>query len=554
MDRTDFTVAKYLITRLEELGLKHCFGVPGDYTLDFLDVLCKSKIKWVGTCNELNAGYAADAYARYTGLGAACVTYGVGGLSIINAVAGAFSEQAPMVMISGAPHSARRKSNALVHHLIADYRLQYDVFRKVTVDAAMLTNPNTAPEEIDRVLSNCLTYKKPVYIELPMDLVYMPCPAPKPYEFIQKQISNKGALEACIMEVASMINAAKSPLIIAGVELLRHNLSRKALKLVETAELPFATTVSSKSSLPELHPQFIGLYQGGMSRDYVKDQIESSDCVLSLGVWMTDFETGGFTTHIDDSSIISCNFDTVQIRHHYYNQVMLADLLDGLVQKVEPRSFLQSRPVKPYFQKRKFEAIADKPLTTRRFYEKINSILTDDMILIAETGDIVCTAPDLQIEEAENFLAQPYYMSIGYATPATLGVTLARPNKRPVLLTGDGAFQMTAQELSSLLRIGSNAIIFLLNNEGYTIERILHDDNIYNDLQNWRYSKLPDALGGDALALEVSTEEQLESAVNSALAAKDKLVFIELHLEKMDASDALKHFAESLKRLARDKA
>jgi TPP-dependent 2-oxoacid decarboxylase len=553
MENQNYTISKYIIKRLEEAGLKHIFGVPGDYVLDFIDDITDSSIKWIGNCNELNAGYAADGYARYTGLGAAVVTYGVGAFSILNAIAGAYAEQVPLLLISGAPASARRLSNTLMHHLIHDYMLQYDVFRKVTIDAAFLTNPQTAPEEVDRVITNCIVYKRPVYLELPMDSIKMQCSVPKSISFKIERTSHSQSLKACSEEVAEMINKAKNPVILVGAEVLRSGNTKQVLSFIERSELPFATTASSKSSLPEFHPQYIGLYTGSLSKEYVKKQIEDSDCVLSLGVWMTDFDTGAFTTKIDEKNIIKCNSDQVLMHHHYYNQILINDLLNELTPIVKARQFLESRPRKPYIPSRDFTAVPEKTILTSRFYEKINSILNDDLILIADTGDPIFACSELQIEEPENFLGQPYYLSIGYSTPASLGVSLARPKKRTLIITGDGAFQMTAQELSSHLRYKTNAIIFLLNNEGYTIERFLHKDNIYNDIQNWKYHKLPEVFGDNTLSFDVHTEGDLETAVEIVLKTKDKLGFIEVHFDKLDCSDSLKNFAENLQKLAKKK-
>jgi TPP-dependent 2-oxoacid decarboxylase len=553
MENQTYTISKYIIKRLEEVGLKHMFGVPGDYILDFIDDITDSSIQWIGNCNELNAGYAVDGYARYTGLGAAVVTYGVGAFSILNAIAGAYSEQVPLILISGAPATARRLSNTLMHHLISDYMLQYDVFRKVTIDAAFLTNPQTAPEEIDRVITNCMTYKRPVYIELPMDSQNLQCHAPKPISFTIDRTSDSESLKACVEEVTDLLNKAKNPVVLVGAEVLRLGIPKQVLSFIESSELPFATTVSSKSSIPEFHPQFIGVYQGSMSRESIKNQIENSDCVLSLGVWMTDFDTGGFTVKIDSRNTIKCNSDQVFVRHHNYNQILLKDLLRELASVIKTRKFLESRPEKPYIPSREYTAQPKEKILASRFFEKINSVLNDDLILIADTGDPLFASAELQIEEAENFLGQPFYLSIGYCTPASLGVSLARPEKRTMIISGDGAFQMTAQELSSHVRYKTNPIFFLLNNEGYTTERILHKDNIYNDIQNWKYHKLPEVFGDNVLSFDVYTEGELETSVDTVLKTKDKLGFIEVHLDKMDCSDSLKTFAENLRKLAKKK-
>ncbi len=532
------SIAQHLIKGLKNIGIRHAFGVPGDYVLDFLDRVIENGLEFVGTCNELNAGYAADGYARAHGAGTAIVTYGVGGFSILNAVAGAYAEQVPLIVISGAPHSRQKHSRALVHHLAGDYSLQSDIFKKLTVDSALLDNPDTAAADIDRVLANCLACKRPVYFEIPVDAVDLECHVRHgDSASVGPANSDPDTLAEAVREAAEMINAAKNPVIIAGVEILRFQLASQALRLVETVELPYATTISSKSVLPELHPQFIGLYQGTFSRDYVREQIEASDCVLCLGVWMNDFNTGMFTSKLDENHLINAHSSSLQINHHCYDNVRLGDFITAVTPLLRQHSYVQSHPRGHILPRRDYTPQPGKAITVRRFYERINALLDDATILVSDTGDCICAAADLYIEEAENFIAQAYYLSIGFALPATLGVALARPDKRAVALIGDGAFQMTAQELSTIIARKCNPIIFVLNNKGYVIERLIHDGP-YNDIQNWQYGKLSAVFDG-AEGFRVQTEEELEKAIAAALAEKGRPALIEVVLDPRDCSDLL---------------
>jgi TPP-dependent 2-oxoacid decarboxylase len=544
---SDYTVSRYILHRLEEIGIKHLFGVPGDYNLDFLDDVMESPIRWVGNCNELNAGYAADGYARLNGAGAAVVTYGVGGLSILNAVAGAFAEQVPMIVISGAPPGRRRESGAMVHHLVSNYYVQLDIFRKITVDAAILTDPGTAPDEIDRVIRNCITRKLPAYLELPADIIKAPCREPGELLLSAPLTSNAESLAECVAEAAKMLNKSDHPQILAGVELLRYGLANDALRLVETTEIPFATMVSSKSVLPELHPQFTGIYQGGWSRESVRRQVEDSDCLLSLGVWMTDLDTGLFSVNLDNRQMISVGGGQVRIGSHFYHQVQLGDFIRELTRKVQPRAYQDSHPAESYRPKLAFLPETDCVLTAPRLYECLNYFLDDRMILLAEPGDAFCAAPEFHIEEAENFIVQAYYCSIGFCTPAALGVALARPGKRPVILSGDGAFQMTAQEVSTLIREQCPAVIVIINNDGYLIERRLHKDGQYNDIRMWHYSKLPGLFddGSFATGIRVTTEEELDQAMKMAALETNKLVLIEAWLPGRDCSAGLERLGNA---------
>ncbi|MCX6921795.1 MAG: thiamine pyrophosphate-binding protein, partial [Verrucomicrobia bacterium] len=511
----NYTVSRYLLSRLHHIGVKHLFGVPGDYNLDFLDEVLVSSIRWVGNCNELNAGYAADGYARLNGVGAAVVTYGVGGLSILNAVAGAFAEHVPLIVINGAPPARRRESGAMVHHLVSNYYLQLDIYRKITADAALLADPKTAPDEIDRVLRNCLALKLPAYLELPADITRAKCRAPGDFLPAASPASNQDSLSECIAEAVEILDNASHPLILAGVELLRFGLGIETLRLVENIEIPFATMLSSKSVLPELHPQFVGIYQGGWSKEMVRRQVEDSNCLLSLGAWMTDLDTGLFSINLDARRMISVGNGQVRIGSHYYHEVHLPDFIRELAKAAKPRSYQASHPAGSYTPKQPFVPAPACTLTAPRLYECLDNYLDDQTILLAEPGDAFCAAPEFHIEEAENFIVQAYYCSIGFCTPAALGVALARPGKRPFVLSGDGAFQMTAQEVSTLIRERCPAVIVIINNDGYLIERKLHQDGAYNDIQMWHYAKLPAVFGNESfvIGLRVTTEEELEQAM-----------------------------------------
>ncbi len=544
------TVSTYLLQRLQELGVKHLFGVPGDYVLDFLDQVITNPIEWVGTCNELNAGYAADGYARLNGIGGAVVTYAVGGFSALNAVAGAFAEMVPLVLISGAPPTGRRKTGALVHHLVEDYNRQLEIYQKVTIDSALLDNPDTAPQLIDRVLSSCVTLKLPVYLELPADIALMACKPP--YNPIAHSVraSDPDSLRECAGIVAELLNKASRPAILAGIEISRFHLGKELLRLIEQGEFPFATMLSSKSSLPEMHPQFIGIYQGGWSRPAVQKQIEDSDCLFSVGTWMTDLDTGIFSNKIDPDHTIEAGRDSVRIGNRYFHNLPVTDLLRELLPLVRSRSYLDAHPSEPRTARARFIPVANRPLTAARLYEVIGSFLDDSMLLLAEPGDAFCAAPEFTIEEPERFIVQSYYSSIGYCTPASLGAALARPERRPVVLTGDGAFQMTMQEVSTLIRLKIPAILIVINNDGYLVERMLHEDGPYNDIQMWRYTGVPEIFnaGDQGLGIIAKTEEDIDLALKTADKNKDRLILIEACLDKLDCSEGLRHLGATMRK------
>jgi indolepyruvate decarboxylase len=503
--------------------------------------------KVLSNCNELNAGYAADGYARQNGVGAALVTYGVGGFSILNAVAGAFAEHVPLIAINGAPPARRRESGALVHHLVSNYYLQLEMFKKITADAVLLADPAKAPQEIDRVISKGLTARLPVYLELPADISRVQCLAPQGPLSLPVLITDRDALSECVAEASEALNRAQCPMILAGVELLRFGLGPQALRLVESVELPYATMLSSKSVLPELHPQFAGIYQGGWSAENVRAQVEGSDCLLSLGVWMTDLDTGLFSMNLDPKKMISAGGGQVRIGNHYYPQIQLVDFISAMMESLRPRTYIASHPAQVYKPVLPFEPKSTCVLSAPRLYECVNAHLDDRMILLAEPGDAFCAAPEFHIDEAENFIVQAYYCSIGFCTPAALGAAKACPGKRPVVLTGDGAFQMTAQEVSTLIRERCPAIIIVINNDGYLIERMLHQDGLYNDIQRWDYAALPAVFDNDffAVGLRVENEKELDQAVKRAVAEKDKLFLIDARLPNRDCSAGLERLGKA---------
>ena len=366
--QANVTVADYLLIRLKQMGIDHLFGVPGDFVLGFLNEVLESEVQYVGTCNELNAAYAADGYARLKGAGAFVTTYAVGELSALNGLAGAFAERVPVVAITGALSTTYFKSRALLHHTLGDYRIPYHMYSMITAASALLDNAETAPAEIDRVLNTCLAEQRPVYLAIPADVVRMRCPAPGPFQPPREPTSDEGTLREALDEAAEMLNAARRPVIIGDVELIRYGLQDEFAGFLAKSGLPYATMMLGKTVLDESHPQFIGLYQGDRSRDYVRERIERADCVLELGALPTDFNTGGFTVRLSEDRTISASYRSVQIKRHIYPDVTLRDFIVGLtgrLRKWDP-STLEIKPAVQGCTHRRttaFEPQPDSPLT-----------------------------------------------------------------------------------------------------------------------------------------------------------------------------------------------
>jgi TPP-dependent 2-oxoacid decarboxylase len=548
MKSSEITVAEYLLTRLKEIGVDHLFGVPGDFVLGFLNQVLKSDLQYVGTCNELNAAYAADGYARIRGIGAFTSTYGVGELSAVNGVAGAFAERVPVVVITGSPATINFSTRPLLHHTLGDYQIPLKIYEKITIAATQLVSAETAPAEIDRVLSACLSHKLPVYISLPADVVMMKCDRPNAFLFPTPAPSDRDALGEAIREALGMLDKAKKPVVIGDVELIRFKLQKEFAAFLDKTGFPYVTMMLGKSVLSEQHPQFIGLFEGDRSREYVRKRVESADCILQLGVLMTDLNTGGFTTNIDDSKTISANIRSVKIKHHYYENVNLQDFILGLTEKLSRRD-----PAKLDIQCASCECVhrhtepyrpdASKPLTIKRFFDRMSHFIENDSIVIAETGVSLFSAAEMLMPEGATFIGQTFYGSIGYTVGATLGACMAAQDRHAVLFVGDGSFQVTCQDLSTMIRNRLKPFIFLINNDGYTIERVICD-RPYNDIQPWLYHKLVEVFGG-GVGLDVRTEGELEDALDKA-AATDGLVFIEIHTGRLDCPDSLRSAGRSM--------
>ena len=548
MISSEIMVAEYLLTRLKEIGVDHLFGVAGDFVLGFFNQVLKSELKYVGTCNELNAAYAADGYARIHGIGAFSSTYGVGELSAINGVAGAFAERVPVVVITGSPATINFRTRPLLHHTLGDYQIPLRMYEKITVASTQLDSAETAPAEIDRVLSACLSHQQPVYISLPSDVVTMRCKRPDTFIFPMRPPSDQIALREAIKEAVTMLNKAKKPIVIGDVELIRFKLQMEFAGLLDKTGFPYVTMMLGKTLLSEHHPQFIGLFEGDRSREYVRNRVESADCILQLGALMTDFNTGGFTTNLDDSKMISANIGFVKIKHHYYENVHLHDFILELTKKLSRRDHetldiqcasdgCVHRLTVPYF------ADAQKPLTIKRFFDRMSHFIENNSIVVAETGVSLFSAAEMLMPEGVRFIGQTFYGSIGYTVGATLGACIAAQDRRIVLFVGDGSFQVTCQDLSTMIRNHLKPVIFLINNDGYTIERVI-TDRPYNDIQPWNYHKLTEIFGG-GLGLDVHTEGELEDALGKA-AVTDSLVFIEIHTGRLDCPESLRSAGRSM--------
>src|SRR5881394_2671611 len=365
--KTPPSIGDYLIRQLYAHGVRHVFGIPGDYVLGFYDQLTHSKLKIINTCDEQGAGFAADAYARVKGLGVVCITYCVGGLKVANTTAEAFAEKSPVVVISGAPGTKEREKNLLLHHKVKEFDTQKKVFEQLTIASTVLSDPQTAFQEIDRVLHAALRFKRPVYIELPRDMISVPgIPHHRTANFHER--SDPKSLRAALTEATEMINGARQPVILADVEVHRFGLQDQLLKLVKKTNIPVAATVLGKSVIGEQHPFYLGTYEGAMGRDDVRQYVEDSDCLIMLGAFMTDINLGVYTARLDTGRSISATSEKLSLRYHTYEDVRFKDFMRGLLRLRLRRRKLGKipRPTPPNAKNNRRDAVVSsdgQPLT-----------------------------------------------------------------------------------------------------------------------------------------------------------------------------------------------
>lgn len=543
------TIGQYLLDRLHAFSVEHIFGVPGDYVLR-LDKLIEQHphIQFVNTTRESTAGYAADAYARMRGLGVACITYGVG-INITNALAQAYVEHSPLVVISGTVGTDEFKKHTSMHHLINKSMTmhtdmtQFEIFRHVTVDQGQLNDPATAAAIIDRVLDNCLRYKQPVYLEVPRNLVEQPLTVPGTFPPFIPVKSDPLALQEAIKETEEKLKICKRPLIWAGHEVLRFGLSQEVLDFAEKNLIPIVSSLLGKTVIDEHNPLFAGVYQGGMSIPEVVELVEKCDFAILLGVMLNDIDTGIFTAKVDHQYRIEANAYHLEIGRHHYKDVNLTDYVKSLKNinvKLDHSSFHQSRKER---LPSSFVPKEGAHTTTKRVFECIQSHLTKNNIVVTDVGDCLFAGADLALYH-NSFMACAFFASLGFGTPGAIGAQMAEPKRRVVAIVGDGGFQMTAMELSTAVRYNLDLVVIVLNNHGYGTERPLLEGT-YNDIVDWKYTKIPDVLGGGK-GIRVTDEKSFDKALTEALGQRGTFYLIEVELDKLDFSPGLRRLGELL--------
>jgi indolepyruvate decarboxylase len=544
------TIGQYLIDRLLAAGADHMFGVPGDFILGWMSRAEKSKLKLITTSDEQGAGFAADAYARRRGFGVVAITYGVGGLKVANSTGQAYAEQSPVLIISGAPGVIESQTHAMIHHKVRSFDSQLKVFQELTCAQAMIDNPVTACQQIDAVIAQILLHKRPGYIELPRDIetVEVEIPdthLPNPY-IPRPEVTIRENLAAAVLEVEHMLMTAKRPIIALGIQLVRHGLLDRVVKFAETNNIPLVTTLLSKSAIDETHPQFMGVFAGKMSRAEISSYVEGSDCLLVLGAYISDMDTGVYSAQVDPTKVVHATGERLRISRHVFEKVGFAEFVQGITELAPKQTFEVNYPRIATLPTASAGQDAET-LTVSTLFARLAPSITAKTVVIADPGDALFGAIDLPIKDGKDFLACGYYASLGFAVPAAIGVATADKTLRPIVLVGDGAFQMTGMEISVAVRYGYDPIVIVLNNDGYLTERLILEGE-FNDITPWRYAKLPEVLGSGHGEM-VHTNGEFSQALSNAIARRGQFTLIEAKLARMDCSDALRRLGEAMHQL-----
>ena len=488
------SVIQYVLRRLNEIGVDDVFGVAGDYAFPVNDAIVEHlAINWIGCCNELNAAYAADGYARMRGVGAVCTTYGVGELAAMSAIAGSYAEHLAVFHLVGTPNLATQEGRALVHHTLGNG--EFDVFHRMAepiVCASAVVTPQNAASETERLIAAALYHRRPVYMAIPSDVADMPVLAVAPAA--SAPTSDPEALTAATEAVVTALTNAGQTCVLPGVLLRRLGLQGAAAVFVHAAGSPFATMFADKSVLGEDHPNYIGMYTGRLGGEPVRAFVESCDVVMLLGARLTDGNSAGGTVRLDPAKVIAIDHHRTTVGSTVYGNVEIADLLTQLT------GCTTTRAQRPDISPETLGPVVgggQDPITADALYPRWADFFRPDDVIITDTGTSSLGLALAQLPRGAEFHNQTLWASIGWATPATFGAAVGAPDRRLILITGEGSHQMTAQEISQLGRHGLRPIVFVLNNSGYLSERMLCKDMAlsYNDIAAWNYAELPHALG-----------------------------------------------------------
>ncbi|KAH6721336.1 thiamine diphosphate-binding protein [Leptodontidium sp. MPI-SDFR-AT-0119] len=550
-------VAEYLFTRLHQMGVRSIHGLPGDYNLVALDYIPKLGLKWVGNVNELNAGYAADGYARIKGISALVTTFGVGELSAVNAIAGAYSEHVPLVHIVGMPSTISQRDGMLLHHTLGNgnFNVFADMNKEISCAMAKLNDPNEAAVLIDHTLQQCWLKSRPVYITLPTDIVQKKVEGKRLETPIDLHYpTNNPDKEDYVVEVVlKYLLAAKNPIILVDACAVRHRVLEEVHDFIEKTGLPVFVTPMGKGAVNEEHPNFGGVYAGDGSQPAVQERVEASDLILTIGAIKSDFNTAGFTYKTSQLNTIDFHSTHVTVRYSEYPGVHMRGVLRKLIDQIDV-SKLSAVAGPKMVNKVEENKDSSDTITQAWIWPRVGQFLKQNDIVITETGTANFGIWETKFPKGVSAISQVLWGSIGYSVGACQGAALAardaREDRRTILFVGDGSFQLTVQEVSTMIRLGLKPIIFVICNDGYTIERFIHGwDADYNDIQPWAFKDLVKVFGaaeGKSRTYQIKTKDEVEKLFHDdEFNSADVLQFVEIYIPKDDAPRGLKLTAEA---------
>jgi indolepyruvate decarboxylase len=531
-------VADYIVQRLADEGINHCFGVTGDYLFPVCDAVERNtKVKWIGCANELNASYAADGYARIRGAAMLATTYGVGEMSALNGVMGAKAERSLVFHVVGMPSYQNQRLGKIAHHTLGDG--VFGNFIGISAKAACchaVIDPDNCVIEMERVIAEARRQNQPAYIVVPSDYALSPVMHYEARPLTLK--SNKAALEKAVAAINERLRAAKSVIAFPAFTIARLGLQKEAQKAIEALGCPFAVTSMEKCIVDEGHPQFAGLYAGATSPQATREIVEGADVVLDLGgINLNDITTASYSTRLDRARFITIELNDVRIGDELITGVRLGDMLEAIAKLQPVAAPYRATPT------RASPALgqpSDK-ITMAALYPRYAAFIRAGDTVVLETGSSSLGLVPMTLADGVRVEAQVLWGSIGWATPAAFGAALADESRRTILITGEGSHQLTANEIGSMGRFGAKMIVFVLNNSGYLIERALEEnpDWTYNNLSPWKYAELPRALGcADWFTARVETLGELDAAMKAARDNKSG-AYIEIIGGKMDMPPAL---------------
>jgi indolepyruvate decarboxylase len=539
------TLRSFLFDQLWARGVRHIFGIPGDFVLNLYEALERDgRFGLVRLSHEPAVGFAADGCARITGgLGVCCVTYGAGGLNMVNSVACAYAEESPLVVMSGGPGRIERRAGLPVHHEVKSFESQLRVYAEVTEYSAILDDPRTAAAHIARALDVAVKLKRPVYLEIPRDMVEVEIEAPAADAVLELK-TDDGAVAEAVAEITERLASASRPVLIVGVEVHRFQLREQVVRLAERLGVPVASSFLGRGVFPSRHPQFAGTYLGVVSPPALRDVVENSDCALLLGELISDTSLGVSAQRLTEANLIICAAREVFIRHHRYQDTPLERVVTGLLDSPPLASRPADVPAAPVAvaaapQPRSADS---EPMTAVRLIEAANEFIEahPDVPLVSDTGDCLFAAVEIQSNDC---VAPAYYATMGFAIPAGLGLQVSS-GRRPLVLVGDGAFQMTGSEIAHAPALGCNPIVVLLNNNRWEMLQAFYPHAGYNDTVPWPFARLAELWGGRGV--EARTVGELRAALRDAW-NEPRFTLIEVPLAKGDISPVLSRFVKAFK-------